>query len=104
MEQVEGYKLFKVRKDGSLGSLFIGAKAKLPLGQWLEAETLPTKGFAVRHGWHGCAAPVAPHLGKKGREWFKVLFEDVTEHVRPDCQGGKWYTAQRMMILEAVEC
>lgn len=99
---VEAYKLFKVRKDGSIGSLFIGARAKLPTGEWLQAETLPTKGFAVRHGWHGCAEPVAPHLGTKGRQWFKVLFDGITEHIRPENQGGRWYTAERMMILEPI--
>lgn len=98
-EVVEGYKLFKVRKDGSLGSLFIGARDKLPIGEWLQAETLPTKGFKVRHGWHGCANPVAPHLSTKGRAWFKVRFEQVTTHEVPQHQGSLWFTAERMMIV-----
>ena len=56
------YKLFKVRKDGSIGSLFFAAKDKLPTGIWLKAKSLHKKGFAFRPGWHTCCLPYAPHL------------------------------------------
>lgn len=32
------YKLFRQRKDGTLGSLFINRKARLPEGVWLQAN------------------------------------------------------------------
>jgi len=41
-----GYKLFRVRRDGSLGSLFINRRVSLPPATWLIAESHPTKGLA----------------------------------------------------------
>jgi len=94
-----GYKLFRVRKDGSIGSLFIDRRAILPCGAWLKARRIPTKGFAVRPGWHATARPVAPHLSKRGRRWFKVELHGVTQVERPKSQGGAWYLAKWMKIL-----
>lgn len=53
--QVVAYKLFRELKSGEITSLFINKKVKLPFNEWLEAESYPTKGFAVRPGWH-CTA------------------------------------------------
>jgi hypothetical protein len=94
-----GYKLFRLRKDGSLGPLFINARLRVPVGVTLQAESHPTPGFAYRPGWHVCSTPWAPHLSKKGRVWAKVLIEDYTAHVRPASQGGVWFTAGRMTVL-----
>ena len=69
-----GYKLFRVRADGSLGSLFINKKQVLEPGKRYTAKCYPTAGFAVRPGWHICSGPVAPHLSMKGRAWFRVRF------------------------------
>ena len=71
----------------------------------MDAHNHPTKGFAVRPGWHCTAQPHAPHLKmrlKSGeiRVWRKVLIEDYTEEMRPENQGGMWYLAKRMMILD----
>ncbi len=93
------YKLFRVRADGSLGSLFIAKRDRLPLLTWLPAETHPTKGYAVRPGWHACAEPRAPHLSTRGRAWYVVMLRDVETHQRPEAQGGLWYTAGQMRIL-----
>lgn len=98
------YKLFRKTKDNRITSLFIDKTKNLPLGVWLEAENKPTKGFAVRPGWHCTAQPNAPHLKMKlksgeVRVWKKVLIEDYTEFKRPDNQGGLWYLAKRMQIL-----
>ena len=94
-----GFKLFRLRKDGSLGSLFINRRARLPIGEWLEAEEYPTKGFALRPGWHATLEPVAPHLKTEGRVWRKVLLSGVTKHQRPEAQGGTWLLANQMLIL-----
>ena len=96
------YKLFKVRKDGSIGSLFINQKDRLQINTWLEAKPHRTKGFAFRPGWHALFSPSAPHLSKKGRRWHRVYVEDCVEFERPASQGGKWVLAQRMKILEPV--
>ena len=98
-----GYKLFRKRKDGSLGPLFINRRARLPLNQWLDAEDHPTKGYAHRPGWHACARPVAPHLSEKGRIWYEVELDGVTRFDRPTPQGGLWLLAERMRILRPVE-
>lgn len=94
------YKLFRKMKNGDLKSLFINKKQKLPIDEWLEAEEIPTKGFAVRKGWHCTANPVAPHLSEKDRVWKKVEIDNYTEFQRPNSQGGLWYLANRMRILE----
>ena len=96
------YKLFRKRKDGSLGPLFINARLRVPVGQWLAAEAHPTKGFALRPGWHCTVVPVAPHLSTKGRVWCRVQVEGVKTYNRPESQGGTWLLADRLMVLEVI--
>ena len=101
------YKLIKIRRDGSLGPLFINAKARLPIGEWMEAEFLPRKGFAPRKGWHCTKIPVAPHLSMKlssgeTRQWWKVEIEGFTPYARPESQGGTWFLADRMKLIKAL--
>jgi hypothetical protein len=93
------YKLFRKRKDGTYGPLFINRKQRINAGEWLQAECHPTKGYAYRPGWHCCAEPLAPHLSKKNRVWCKVMITQYTEHQRPESQGGLWYTADRLKVL-----
>jgi len=93
------YKLFRKRKDGTYGPLFINRKLKIKPDEWLQAESHPTKGFAVRPGWHCCAEPNAPHLSKKDRVWCVVKIDDYVEHQRPESQGGLWFTANNMKVL-----
>jgi hypothetical protein len=97
------YKLLRVRKDGTVGPLFINRKLVIPVGEWLAAESHPTKGFQVRPGWHVMAQPIAPHLSEKGRKWFVVEIEDYTPYTRPAAQGGLWYLANRMKLVAPCE-
>ncbi len=98
------WKLFRELKTGEITSLFINKCVRLPINEWLEGDCYPTKGFAVRPGWHCTAQPVAPHLkmrlasGEK-RVWKKVLMLDYTEELRPENQGGLWYLANKIKIL-----
>ena len=99
------HKLFRQLNDGNITSLFINKSRRLPIGEWMNSEFLPTNGFAKREGWHCTAEPVAPHLKiklKSGevRVWKKVLIEDYTEFKRPLNQGGLWFLAKRMIILD----
>lgn len=100
------YKLFKQRKDGSLGPLFINAKLRVPMGQWLDAEDHPTPGFAHRPGWHCTFKPEAPHLAKNPksgprRVWCRVEIDgDTTVYERPAIQGGSWVLASRLRVVE----
>jgi hypothetical protein len=96
------YKLFRVRKDGSIGPLFINARLRLAVGVWYDAEAHLTKGFAFRPGWHAAPTPNAPHLSERGRRWFRVELDDVTEYPRPNAQGGVWLLAKRLRVLEAI--
>lgn len=92
------YKLFKQRKDGTLGPLFIGARQRVPVGLWLDAEDIPTQGYAHRVGWH-CGLSVAPcHLSEKGRVWAEVTIKDHHSFPRPKNQGGEWVIAQQMRV------
>lgn len=97
------YKLVRLRKDGTLGSLFINKKATLPIGEWLLAEDHQTKGYAHRVGWHLLYKPEAPHLSKKGRVWVKCEADNIETFNRPANQGGKWALAQKMKIIEVLE-
>jgi len=92
------YKLFSLRKDGTLGPLFIGKKIRVPFWRWIKAEAIRTPGFAFRPGWHCCATPEAPHLSKHGRVWCEVSIDGVKEHHRPASQGGLWFTAQWLRV------
>jgi len=96
-----GWKLFRRRKDGTLGPLFINCRQKLHIGVTYVAEEHPTKGFAFRPGWHVCSERSAPHLSKKGRVWARVQIEGwINKHHRPASQGGLWFTAEKITILE----
>lgn len=101
MKGTIAFKLFRVRKDGTIGSLFIGRGQRYPTYDWLKAKNkrkLP-KGFVRRAGFHSCALPYAPHLSLKGRQWYYVLIHDIQVHNRPRSQGEKWYTSKYMMVL-----
>lgn len=93
------YKLFRLLKNGEIAPLFINKTLRLKTNKWYKAETIPTKGFAVRKGFHVTAKPEAPHLSKKNRIWKKVEIEDYIELVRPESQGGIWYLANKMRVL-----
>jgi len=103
---MKAYKLFKVRKDKSIGSLFINAKARLDIGVWYEAEDIPTKGYAHRPGWHATLKPVAPHLKlettSQKREWYEIEVQDYQKFDRPESQGGTWVIANKMKIVGKV--
>ena len=100
---MKAYKLFRVRKDGSISSLFINKHERYPLNKWLTAKSYPTKGFAIRPHWHCTSQPVAPHLSTKGRAWFEVEMKDYTEFSRPEQQGGLWYLANKIKIIKWAE-
>jgi hypothetical protein len=80
-----GYKLFEQdTRDGKLYPLFIGKKTETKIGEWIHAEFIPTKGFAIRSGWHiGANLPSAPHLisadgnykSKRGKNFRRVWCE-----------------------------
>jgi hypothetical protein len=99
---MKAYKLLRKRKDGSIGPLFINRKARLQHGDWLPAESHPTKGFAYRPFWHCTSKPIAPHLSVKDRVWCLVEIEDFVEMERPKSQGGRWYLANRMKIIKEI--
>lgn len=98
------YKLFKVRKDGSIGPLFINRKQRIKVGEWVGAEDHPTKGYAHRPGWHCTAKPEAPHINtnREDRVWYLVEIDFFTEFKRPKHQGGLWYLARQMKVIKEV--
>jgi hypothetical protein len=102
------YKMFTLRRDGSIGPLFIGAKQRIPVGEWLESECIPTDGFKVNSGWHACSEPVAPHLvlepvGKSRRVWARIeIGGHIKTRQRPTSQGGDWILAERMRVVEVL--
>jgi len=102
------YKLMTQRADGTLGPLFINKRQVIPVGVWLDAETHPRAGYAVRHGWHAATTPNAPHLMRRdgsmvpGRVWARVEMDGTTIYNRPASQGGAWVLAERMRVVEVL--
>ena len=94
------YKLFRKLKSGEITSLFINKTERLKKSVWLEAKEYPTKGFKFRPYWHCTGQPVAPHLSEKNRIWLKVEMKDYEVFERPEHQGGKWYLAKQIKILD----
>ena len=99
---MKAFKLFNVRKNGTIGPLFINRPQIVPIGIWLSAEPYRTKRFKFRPGWHVTERPYAPHLTMKNRAWYEVEIKDYKEFIRPASQGGKWFVAQRMKVLRAI--
>lgn len=101
------YKLMRQGKDGNVYPLFINKKEPTRFGSVLQAECHPTKGFAVRQGWHCCFTPWAPHLkqelasGEK-RVWVEVKVKDFETYDRPESQGGAWILAQQMIAVRTI--
>jgi hypothetical protein len=105
------YKLLRQRKNGTLSPLFINKSSVLPLGIWMDADFIPTRGFALRPGWHLTPTPSAPHLAMNGRVWVECEVDgnqvepDLTQipsgwytWPRPKQQGGEWIIAGRIKI------
>ena len=104
---MRAYKLLRKLKNGELHPLFINKKEATPFNEWLEAECHPTKGFAVRKGWHCCFKPFAPHLktqlaNGENRVWVQVEVQEIETYDRPECQGGAWILAQRMKVVREI--
>lgn len=97
------YKLCRKLKNGEIRSLFINKKENLPFNTWIEAESHPTRGFKHRPFWHCTSNPVAPHLSMKNRVWIKVEMENFKEFQRPESQGGLWYLAKKIKLLEIIK-
>lgn len=104
---MKAYKLLRKKKDGKLYPLFINKKEETPIGEWMQAECYPTKGFAIRKGWHCCFKPVAPHLkmelsSGEHRVWVECEVEGWKSYDRPESQGGAWILADRMKIVKEI--
>jgi hypothetical protein len=97
------YKLCRRLKNGDIKSLFINKKMKLPFNVWMDAECHPTKGFKERPFWHCTSNPVAPHLSMKGRVWIKVEMGDFEVYERPNSQGGLWFLAKKIKLINILE-
>ena len=96
---IDGWKVFRIRKDGTLGPLFINARLRVPVGKWIKAEAHRTKGFAFRPGWHATLKKSAPHLRTTGdRVWCQVKLKGISFYDRPESQGGRWVLAQSLMV------
>jgi 8-oxo-dGTP pyrophosphatase MutT (NUDIX family) len=127
---VPAYKQFRtlLSRPDELLPLFIDNQKAVPQDEWVEAENIPTEGFAPRPGWHAGALPSAPHLRSKedriqpGRVWAEVeLPDDVdwqskadespTKDIRdevpegghyrkktPQMQGGEWLIGGKLKV------
>jgi hypothetical protein len=96
------YKLCRLTKNKKITSLFINNKNSLPFNIWLKAESHPTKGYKLRPFWHCTSKPYAPHLSEKERVWVKVEIKNYEKFERPESQGGLWFLAKNIKLLEII--
>lgn len=97
--KIRAWKLLRLRRDGTLGPLFINRRQIIPLGTWLLAEDHPTPGYQHRPGWHAAPRRFAPHLSTRGRVWARVELRDFVTIKRPHSQGTAWLLAQQMRVI-----
>lgn len=96
MKAYKAYKLCKLRKDGSVGPLFIKKSLRIPFGEWIEAGDHPTNGFAHRPGWH-CSWDMTTHLKlTPDRVWVEVEIEDWEEF---QWRKSTWVLAKRVKFV-----
>ena len=94
-----GYKLLEMNERGEIFPLFIGKNKETPIGKWIPAENLPTKGYSERPGWHcSQSTPDAPWLRgydgsklgpyksrfKNGKRVWCEIFYDMTNDYREE--------------------
>ncbi len=99
MKNIRGWKLLRLRADGTLGPLFINRKQVIEVGKFYPAEDHPTPGYQHRPGWHAAPRKHAPHLTTKGRVWARVELSGAVKIKRPAAQGGFWLLARGMTVL-----
>lgn len=83
MKVKRGYKLFEQSSKGELFPLFIDKRNAIPIGEWVDAEIHPTKGYSVRPGWHigdVCSAPWlmsadGTYKSQRSKRWKRVWCE-----------------------------
>ena len=90
METRKRYKLFEQDPKGNLYPLFIDKNEVMPIGEWIKAKILPTKGFSVRPGLHLgeiCSAPWlmsanGTYKSQRSKYWKRVwvLCEYIAEN------------------------
>ena len=115
------YKLVR-QIDGKLYPLYVNASTEIPVGVWLDAVPGPLASdgkhvksrlgnLAYRPLWHGCAKPVALHIGKRDADgnvayrrpeeiWVKCEAEGVQTIKRP--MNQIWLTAKRIRVTEII--
>jgi hypothetical protein len=95
-----GWKVFRVRDDGTLGSLFFGRRRVLLRGQWLGAHKgLHLSSLAYRPGWHVLLRRSAPWLTSKKDRRVMLRVEArgvISVYVSP--RGVPWLIAQEIRI------
>jgi hypothetical protein len=100
---VIAYKLFSLKRDGSIGPLFCNRRQRLKVGEWYPAEDHRTAGLAHRPGWHACLEPVANHLSKKNRVWARCEISDFETIQRPVQQGSSWLLGKQLRVIELLD-
>lgn len=83
MNKQIGYKLFEMDTNNNLHPLFIDKKTSYPIGEWIQAENHPTKGYAKRPGLHVgqiCSAPWlmsadGTYKSQRSKHWKRVWCE-----------------------------
>lgn len=82
-----GYRLMEMDTEGNLFPLFIDKNKPIKIGEWVKAESIPTKGFSQRPGFHVgqvCDAPwlksydctdTGCYKSQRSKHWSRVWVE-----------------------------
>ena len=84
---MKAYKMCRMRKDGTLGPMFVGTDEIFPIGVWVTAQMSFRRKLdkvysrlgwlKFRPGLHFAAIPYAPHIGIKENGVIKYMHDDV---------------------------
>jgi hypothetical protein len=105
----KAWKLFRLRKDGTLGPLFVDRELVIrPETVYTARQDIRPKTLAYRPGFHCIKHRWAPHIKMRlhngeRRVWCRVVIADYYRDKRPLTQGGMWYVAQNLMITKVYD-
>lgn len=91
---VKAFKVFKRRKDGTLGSLFVDCRRRIAVGKWIEAKDAfrPTW-LSFLPGWHSHAdfsKAKALLKAADNRVMYEVLVKDIVREFPNGRVVSRW--------------
>ena len=101
---MKAYKMVRIRKDATLGPMFVGCEEVFPVGSWITAHTNYKRKLdkvysklgwlKFRPGFHFAELPYAPHIGIKDKDGVIKWMHDDTVWVECEVSDEIDYTLE----------